>query len=307
MRASLFLCLFALTTSAFAQQAPVRPLDDEELSLQAFLQAVETAISTMDRARWTDLQSPSADRDQALEFFEAMVPQGITRVVVKERDRSALPGALPGEGYRLVVEVFLETGSRGRIATWRLDIRRPRGDDIGRQPWRILSEDRLASIEGLHRLSLNTDKQFTAKNLVLRSVDLELRLPAGEVFVAETPDGVTAMVLLGEGTLVFQPAPKVERGQLKLFAGTEQLETPFTTAFVRLSPFEFDQRVSDNTLEPVAVESRSYRRGAEVFDENVSKSFNLDLNDLSRDVWSLLPQPGDFVAEVKTRRFDDLT
>ena len=37
------------------------------------------------------------------------------------------------------------------------------------------------------------------------------------------------------------------------------------------------------------------------------KSFNLDLSDLSRDIWSLLPQPGDFVAEVKTRRFDDLT
>ena len=37
------------------------------------------------------------------------------------------------------------------------------------------------------------------------------------------------------------------------------------------------------------------------------KSFNLDLSDLSRETWSLLPQPGDFVAEVKTRRFDDLT
>ncbi len=307
MRASLFLFLLALTTPAIAQQAPVRPLDQEEISIQNFLQAVETAIATMDRARWTDLQSASADRDQAREFFAAMVPQGVTRVVVKERDRSALLGALPGEGYRLVVEVFIETGPRGRIATWRLDIRRPRGDDIGRQPWRILSEDRLASIEGLHRLSLNTEKQFAAKNLILKSVDLELRLPAGEVFVAETPEGVTGMVLLGEGTMMFQPASKVERGQLKLFAGTEQLATPFTAAFVRLSPFEFDQRVTDGTLEPVTLDSRSYRRAIDVFEDNVPKSFNLDLNDLSRDVWSLLPQPGDFVAEVKTRRFDDVT
>ena len=164
----------------------------------------------MDRARWIDLLSPTADRDQALEFFDAMVPQGITRVVVKERDRSALQGTLPGEGYRLVVEVFIETGPRGRIATWRLDIRRPRGDDIGRQPWRILAEDRLASIEGLHRLSLHPEKQFAAKNLVLKSIDFELRLPAGDVFVAETPEGVTAIVLLGDGTMVFQPAPKEE-------------------------------------------------------------------------------------------------
>ena len=144
-------------------------MDVEDLSIQAFLQAVETSISTMDRARWADLHSPSADKDQALEFFEAMVPQGITRVVVKERDRTALQGTLPGEGFRLVVEVFMETGPRGRIATWNLDIRRPRGEDLGRQPWRILSEDRLASIEGLHRLALQTEKQYAAKNLVLKA------------------------------------------------------------------------------------------------------------------------------------------
>jgi hypothetical protein len=236
-----------------------------------------------------------------------MVPQGITRVVVKERDRSGLQGALPGEGFSLIIEVFMETGARGRITTWSLDIRRPRGENLGLQPWRIVKEDRLASIEGLHRLSLRPDKQFAARNLVLRSVDLELRLPSGEVFVSETPEGVTALVLMGEGTMVFQPMPKEERGQLKLFAGTESLETPFTSAFVRISPFEFDQRVTSEMLEAVPVDSRTYRRGLSVFEEGVPKSFNLDLSDLSRGVWSLLPQPGDFVAEVKTRRFDDLT
>src|SRR4029079_5410055 len=115
------------------------------------------------RDAWVQLLSASADRDQALEFFDAMVPQGITRIVVKERDRSALQGTLPGEGFRLVVEVFMETGPRGRITTWNLDTRRPRGENIGRQPWRILAEDRLASIEGLHRLALQTEKQFAAK------------------------------------------------------------------------------------------------------------------------------------------------
>jgi hypothetical protein len=306
MRASLLFLLALTSVPALAQQAP-RPLDAEDLSIQNFLQAVETSISTMDRQRWVDLLSPSADRDQALEFFEAMVPQGITRVVVKERDRSPLQGTLPGEGFRLVVEVFMETGPRGRIATWNLDIRRPRGDDIGPQPWRILTEDRLASIEGLHRLSLSVDKQYAAKNLVLKAVDFELRLPQGDVFVAETPEGVTGLVLLGDGTMVFQPLPKEEKGQLKLFAGVEALETPFTSAFVRVSPFELEQRNTQAMLEPITFDSRTYRRGLGVFEENVPKSFNLDLSDLSRDVWSLLPQPGDFVAEVRTRRFDDLT
>src|SRR5688572_18647992 len=82
---------------AVAGQVPAQAPDAEELSLQAFMQALETAISTMDRNRWADLLSPSAAREQSLQFFDAMVPQGITRVVVKERDRSSLQGALPGE------------------------------------------------------------------------------------------------------------------------------------------------------------------------------------------------------------------
>jgi hypothetical protein len=307
MLARLLFLLAICATPASAGQAQSRQLDAEELSLQAFLQAVETSISTMDRGRWLELLSATADRDQATSFFDAMVPQGITRVVVKERDRSALQGALPGEGYRLVVEVFIETGPRGRIATWRLDIRRPRGDDLGRQPWRILAQDRLASIEGLHRLALNPEKRFTARNLVLKAVDFELRLPEGDVFVAETPEGLTALVLLGDGTMLFHPAPKEERGQLKLFTGTEALETPFTTAFVRISPFAFEPRFADHMLEPAAIDVRLYRRALEVFDDNITKSFVLDLSDLSRETWSLLPQPGDFVAEVNTRRFDDLT
>jgi hypothetical protein len=303
----LFLLFLLPTVPAFAGQGPLRALDPEEISIQNFLEAVQTAISTTDRQRWVDLLSSSADRDQALEFFDAMVPQGITRVVIKERDRAPLFGTLPGEGYRLIVEVFMETGARGRITTWNLDIRRPRGDDLGRQPWRIVAEDRLASIEGLHRLALQPDKQFAVRNLVLRAVDFELRMVTGDAFVAETPEGVTAIVLLGEGTMVFQPMPKEERGQLKLFAGTESLETPFTSAFVRISPFELEQRLTNEMLQPVALDNRTFRRGLSVFEDSLPKSYNLDLSDLSRDVWSLLPQPGDFVAEVKTRRFDDLT
>jgi hypothetical protein len=307
MRGALVLCFAVMLAVPAGAQPAVEPQDPEELSLQAFLQAVETAVSTMDRARWTDLLSVSADRERALEFFEAMVPQGITRVVVKERDRSPLAGTLPGEGYRLVTEVFLEMGPRGRIATWKLDIRRPRGEEIDRQPWRIVSQDHLSSIDGLHRLELHPEKQYAAHNLVLKSIDLEITLPEGQVFVAETPEGVTALVLLGDGLMRFTPAPKEERGQVRIFAGADALDASFTAAFIRLNPYEFDALVGKDTLVPDTRDARAFRRAQEIFDIDVSNSFSLDLSDLSRETWSLLPQPGDFVAEVRTRRFDQLT
>jgi hypothetical protein len=39
----------------------------------------------------------------------------------------------------------------------------------------------------------------------------------------------------------------------------------------------------------------------------VQKSYAVDMSDLSRDLWSLMPAAGDFVAEIRTPRYDTLT
>ena len=95
---------------------------------------------------------------------------------------------------------------------------------------------------------------------------------------------------------------------MRLFAGTDTIETPFTAAFIRINPFEFEQQLKGQSVDAEApVDKRAFRRAQTIFDEEVGKSFSLDLHDLSRDNWSLLPQIGDFLAEVRTRRFNTLT
>jgi hypothetical protein len=54
------------------------------------------------------------------------------------------------------VELFVEEGSRARIATVRLDVI-PAGE--GGDSWRILAQERLGAIEGLYHLALNPDRQ----------------------------------------------------------------------------------------------------------------------------------------------------
>ena len=220
-----------------------------------------------------------------------------------------LAGTLPGDGFRLTVEVFIETGPRGRIATWSLDIRKSGADTSDAT---ALADRRrsnpLSSVDGLHRLVLHPDKQFAAQNLVLRSVDFEVRLPAGQVFVAETPDGATALVLLGDGSIFF--SPEAEGGtrpgahlrrrrdaRRRLHHGVRARQ-PVRR---RRGRRRLDAHASPGRG-PARVQAcaAGLRRG----DRN---SFSLDLSDLSRDTWSLLPQPGDFVAEVRTRRYDKLT
>ena len=276
--------------------------------IATLLARLEEALLSGQPDRYYDLLSASADRDAASSFVDSVALRGVNRVVVRERDRTDLVGTLPGDGYRLMVEVMWETGQRARLASWQVDVRRMAVNDGGGERWGIAGQQALTVLNGLYRLSLNTSRQYTAKDLLIESEDMRLTLREGSVFVAEPDGGLpTAVVLLGRGELEFSPAPASEKGQLKIFAGTEVLQAAFDSAFLRVNPNDFSSLVKRQALSERAVDPRDLRRAEEVFRQELPRSFGLDLGDLSADAWSLLPNVGDFVAEVRTRRFETLT
>jgi hypothetical protein len=254
------------------------------------------------------LLSPVADRVRAASFASGL-DQALDRVVVRERDRRPL--GTSGSGLRLMVEVFSQRGTTGRIETWRLDVRRkPQGPDgvEGAVPeWMILNQEILTTLQGLIQLSLNTSTQYAATNFSVLSEDFELKLPTGSVFVVESMDGITGLVLLGRGEMVFSPSAATERGQLRIFCGQETLVTAFETAFVRLNPAEVEARITRQALQARVADPRDVRRAEAVFREESEKSFIIDLSDISEETWSLQPPLGDFVAEVRTRRYKAVT
>ncbi len=257
---------------------------------------------------YMDLLSAVASRDLAREASRMLIVPDITRAVIRERDRAPLDGTLPGDGYRLVVEVFTERGARARIVTWRLDIRRV-PTDTNADEWRIAGQQSLTSVEGLHRLALNPSKQYRARNLSVRSDDLDIRLEDGYVFVADTPEGPTAAVLVPVtgGTVRFRPTPETEREQVRIYAGSDTIETRYEEIFLRFSPFDFERWFPAGTLTEESADATAFRRAEAVFKEEVGKSYGLDLADLSRDTWSLPPQADDLLAEIRTRRYQTLT
>ena len=88
---------------------------------------------------------------------------------------------------------------------------------------------------------------------------------------------------------------------------SRQLATDFDAAFIRVRPSEFDDLFATASLTPRAVSGGDLRRASEVFDEYIGQTFNIDLRDLSRERWSLIPTTGDLIAEVRTRRLGSLT
>ena len=272
--------------------------------IAALLGRIEAAALAGTPERYLDLLSTLADRPAATAFLRTVATPGLTRVVVRERDRVNLAGTLPGEGYRLLVEVLRESGAQASVSTWRLDVRRRSADAAD---WGIMSQEVLTTLQGIHRLSLNTRRQFVARDLVVSAEDLKLSVPEASVFMAETESGPTAYVILGRGEMTFSPAPRGERSQLRVVTGSEALQTPFEGLFVRVHPSTARAHVSAREMIERPVDPRDLKRAEEIFRQDSVKSFGLDLGDLSTESWSLLPLPDDLLAEIRTRRFDTLT
>ena len=271
----------------------------EQAGIDAFIAVIERAAEAGDAGALRALAQPDARPALVSEFVQSMTFPRVTHATVKERDRTPLDRG----GIRLLLETLTDRNAEGRVTTWRLDLEPGQGEI----PWRIATVERLSVISGLFRLALDTTTEYEVKDLVVHAPDLTLSLPSGYAFVARTPDGPTALVLLGRGRMEFAPAPETERGQIRIFSGSDTLKTGFDVVFVRLPPHEFGARVATQALTSRAVDPNHLRRALQAFDTYLPMSFQLGLNDLSTARWSLVPSANDFVAEIVTRRYGPLT
>lgn len=264
----------------------------------ALLDRVETAVAGGDQPAFIALTTLAPDDPAVRPFLDRWFTTETTRATVRERDRAET--RVPGT-YRLVVEVLVEAGIQGRLATWRFDVRR------AADRWQITGVATLSVVEGLFRLSIDPTTQYRAKDLRVTAEDLEVGLEDGAVFLARVPSGPTAAVLVGRGQMTFSPTPETERRQIALLTRGPTLRQPFDAAMIRLSPLDADSRLPPDQLIAVPVEPRQLARARQVFEDEIGKSFSVDLADLSRETWSLIPGAGDILAEVRTRRYGTLT
>jgi hypothetical protein len=296
---------FILTCTILLWAAPLSAQTREADPAEVMVRKFERALNTGDRSALLALFASSVPERQIEQYTNDLLISGAVRTTLRERARAPLEGAPPGDGYSLIIEFFIETAGKARILTAGMDVRRPPDGDI--ESWRFVGAEGLTSVEGLYKLRLNTNRPLAARNLEVTSEDLVIALPEGTVYLVECDDGVTGLVLIGRGEMRFSPTSAAERGQVKLFSGNDTLTSPFEEAYIRLSPSDYEKRVTTASLTPGAPQERLTRRALDVFAREANRSFNVDLQDLSSEAWHLLPPADDFLAEVDTRRFDTLT
>src|SRR5438034_538812 len=97
---------------------------EDDAAIHALLARIEDAAGRGDQASYLGLLAATADADTAQKFAAAEFRSPATRVVLQERDRQPLTGTLPGNGYSLIIDAFMQHGDRARVATWQLDLKK---------------------------------------------------------------------------------------------------------------------------------------------------------------------------------------
>ncbi|HET9468162.1 MAG TPA: M1 family aminopeptidase, partial [Vicinamibacterales bacterium] len=289
-----FLLALALVLPAYADAQTTPPSND---GISRVMRELERILSTSDAAAYAKLATQGANTSE--EFHEEWLEPGVTRAVVQERLRAEIPEVPQGLAYDVYADVLTEYGRTARVGTWLIRIFRERADST---EWRIARLNVLTTVRGLYRLQISPDKQYRIANLALSAEDFELRVPNGVGFVAETDAGVTGIVILGRGEMTFSPTPAAEKGQVRIYSGSDVHTSRFDWVYLRAHPAEFDRRLDVSTFHVRDVDPRDLRRADAVFQENLPRSFGIELADLSRERWSVIPKFGDLVAEMNADR-----
>ena len=274
----------AASVAAQHRHVCARPAPDD---VQRCWRSSSTSSSPETSSAYLDLVAGNANRTRATEFGRSEFQPGATRAVVKERERVPFGSSHEPTGYRVVARRLHRVRRRAdACATWQLDLQR-RDDEPGRSS----TEQRLTSVERLFRLSLDADNAIRrARTSRFTPRISTLTLDSGSVFVSSVEGGVTGprasrarrhalppearhRTHAGPHLLRQRDARGAVHGGLR-----PRRSRPISTRFIDVGQ-----------LTAVPVDARELKRATDVFKQDFTKSYHLDLGDLSSDPWSLLP------------------
>jgi hypothetical protein len=291
---------FLLTLSAAAPHAAAPQVRSQPSDpVVRLLADLEKALAAPRADALRSLASPGLPADAIATFEDMRSGTGVVTAAVRERDRRPVD-----DGFVVMADVLVSHDDSGRIATWELTVR-PAGST--RDRLEIFGLRALGLVDNLIKLELDRSQQLAVRNLTFSAPDLTLKMASGSAFFAKGESGRTAVVLRGRGDVHFAPPDPAEQGQLRIFSGNPQLDTTIDQVFLRLNPADFQTLLAENSFTPTTVDPSEADRAQDIFDNLASRTYNVNLSDLSPARWSLLPSSGNVAVEFRSARFGWLT
>jgi len=205
-------------------------------------------------------------------------------------------------GTRAYVSVIFENEYAAKIEVWLLDFQ-----NVGGQ-WQIRKKEVARNIRNLYKIQIPSGREERVKEVEIKHADLTISFQNPMVFYDNIPDLETALLVVGEGELLFTPSLPRERHQLELVYKSRFLKDKLNYVYLRCSNslFERNIRIEKGEASDLPISQTDINRAYSLFSKHYSRSFTIE-NSLNGELLSSIPQGDQAVIEFEGQKIGKFT
>ncbi len=240
---------------------------------ESLLDGLKKAVELRSPEPYIELFSDEKKEEEREWFIENIVEKGIKKIDLSE------PHFQTSDNYKKgIVQILIGSEIKYELQVWEIVV----VDN------KISEKTIIKRLPELYEISIPSDRIEKVKEIVITSYDLEVRFKDAVVFWDNLPYGEnTALLIYGDGDLLFSPSSKEERHQIHLYFKTPQILTPIKWLYVRISPRNLEKNLK--IIEPLAVRPppELLKRASEIFHEFSLLSYSVELPAFNKFLFTL--------------------
>jgi hypothetical protein len=125
---------------------------------------------------------------------------------------------------------------------------------------------------GFFDIAITKDEIYSYTNLTYQGDYTSFESPSGRIALGDTEAGVTAVIILGDGSVSIN-APESGQEKYKTVFGIYPIKTAFKSIYMRLNPKEYDLVFGKLDLKKVSDEG-AFTKAKAIFDDRFLGSFH---------------------------------
>ena len=281
------LFILILSLSAFADQ-----------SVPEFITQFQQDFSARRFEPYLDAFAPELREGQRKELTRYFDELNMESVAINWANRGSFDQTRP----IVFLQVVCQNSYSALIETWQLKLE----DNGGR--WQVKEKNTRGNLNQLYKVHLPAGRIERAESIEISQTDFNLTFHNALVFYDNIPNVETALLIVGDGRLVFSPSDSRERHQLALLYKNKVLEDRIDHSFLRFSNAFFKQhiRIKGNVEISASVAGEKTRTKAEtIFARYRSRYFTIQ-SPLSQEPLSFLPQGEEVVIQFHGRKTGEM-
>ncbi len=203
---------------------------------------------------------------------------------------------------RAYVTVMFENVYAVKIEVWSLEF------NISDDQMQIQKKEVIRDLKKLYKLRIPSGREERVKHVEIKHADLAITFQNPLVFYDNIPEVETALLVIGEGEVLFSPSLPRERHQLDLVYKNRFLKDKLNYVYLRCSNSLFNKnvRIERAEMDKLPPTQSEMDRAYSLFSKLYSRSFTIE-NSLNGELLSFIPQGEETVVEFEGKKKGNFT